>query len=323
LTERPENAQLTPVKSGHVPERVVLGFEDLGIRDVTMLGSYAYSRAHPPLRPHVHPNVFEVCFLQRGAQSYQVGSQRYDLTGGDLMMTRPGEVHGTGHEPESPGKLFWLQFRRAAAGRGFLGLSPREAALLMKRFDRLPGRYFRHADMLAPTFERILTLCARRDDPLLVAEVRNLLLRLILDVVALAEHRHVQLPSPSVRRALLLIEERLDEPLNVRRLAQAAGMSESHFKMLFRRQVGLPPMEYAATRRMEKAKLALQSSAMPVTELAHSLGFATSQHFATVFKRLTGHTPSAYRLRSRTTAAATSAPASGIAPRFHPVDETG
>src|ERR1035437_434212 len=91
------------------PERIAIEFAALGITDVSMVGRYKYTFAHSPLKPHLHKNIFEVCLLERGTQIYVVGSRSYNLTGGDVFITKPGEIHGTGREPENIGCIYWIQ----------------------------------------------------------------------------------------------------------------------------------------------------------------------------------------------------------------------
>jgi two-component system response regulator YesN len=57
----------------------------------------------------------------------------------------------------------------------------------------------------------------------------------------------------------------------------------------------LPYQDYLNGRRITKAKNLLRTSAQSVTEIAVSLGFADPTGFGRIFKKLTGHTPSAYR----------------------------
>jgi AraC-like DNA-binding protein len=51
--------------------------------------------------------------------------------------------------------------------------------------------------------------------------------------------------------------------------------------------------------RVRAAELRLSNTDEPITNIALDLGFATPQHFATVFRKRTGHTPSAVRARGR------------------------
>ena len=102
-------------------------------------------------------------------------------------------------------------------------------------------------------------------------------------------------------------------------MAAAANTSESYLKVHFKREVGMTPMEYLMWLRIEKAKRALREAYAPITELALQSGFATSQHFATVFKRLTGHTPRDYRHLSSGATGADNPPIVGTGPAFHPV----
>lgn len=58
-------------------------------------------------------------------------------------------------------------------------------------------------------------------------------------------------------------------------------------------------MNYLLRLRIDKAQELLAGSEMSVTDISHSLGFSSSQHFAGVFKQYTGQTPSAFRRKLR------------------------
>lgn len=302
-------------------ERVLLDCAELGFRDVLVVGRYSYKQAQPSLKLHVHNGVYEICLLQEGVQTFFVGHHRYDLTGGDLLITRPGEAHGTLPEPLNKGCLYWVQLRTCPPVRPLLGLSADESRLLLKRFERLSFRHLRHAEALLPCLERAFEVFHDTRNPMRAADLRNLLLRFVLDVLALAEHREVPAIQAGIRRALAHIDAHQASLLSVATLARVASMSESHFKKLFKRQVGTSPIEYAMRCRIEKSKQMLQKTSPPITRIAMDLGFSTSQHFACVFRRFTGLTPRQYRQRAAIPQGPQGRmiPESGSGPSFHPV----
>jgi AraC-like DNA-binding protein len=59
--------------------------------------------------------------------------------------------------------------------------------------------------------------------------------------------------------------------------------------------MGMAPGAWYTRRRIERAQERLREGGRAITEVAHELGFSSSQHFATVFKRHTGLTPGAWR----------------------------
>jgi len=301
-------------------DRVTLDFTRYGLTEVPLVGRYAYTHAHPPLRKHLHHDAFEVCLLQRGTQTYMIGKQRFALSAGDMIITRPGEVHGTDTEPENRGRLYWIQFLRPARNQPFLGLTPHSARLLLEPLSHLPRHQFHNCDVLFGTFERILAPpTSTIPKALFRASIQNLLLRLILDILILTGRETSQSYSAGVRQALQKLNEQSEEPLTLAQVASAAGTSESYLKTHFKREVGMTTMEYLMWLRIEKAKRALRESAIPVTELALQSGFATSQHFATVFKRLTGATPRDYRLMTGSMVTGDKQPSVGTGPLFHPI----
>jgi AraC-like DNA-binding protein/mannose-6-phosphate isomerase-like protein (cupin superfamily) len=300
-------------------DRVMLDFSDYGLAEIRMVGRYDYTHAHPPLRKHLHQEVFEVCVLQRGTQTYFIGNERFDLSAGDMIIIHPGEAHGTDTEPENRGRLYWVQIQRPARNRSFLGLSPRTARQLLEPLTYLPCRQFHNCDVLFRTFEHLLSpVSPATPKALAKASVQNLLLRLLLDIQSLTLRKVQQACSPGVKLALQHLDTHCGDHLTIAQLASAAGTSESYLKAHFKREVGMTPMEYLMWLRIEKAKRALRESDILVTELSLHSGFATSQHFATVFKRLTGHSPRDYRRLAGGEPSVDNPPISGKGILFHP-----
>jgi|GEM_PF-2148442 len=78
-------------------------------------------------------------------------------------------------------------------------------------------------------------------------------------------------------------------------LADAAGMSLTHFKRLFRRETGLPFKQWMDRERLRGVTRRLETEDVPLKTLAHEFGFSTPSHFSAWFKSQTGVTPLSYR----------------------------
>ncbi len=99
-----------------------------------------------------------------------------------------------------------------------------------------------------------------------------------------------------LQRVIDHIEKHLAEDIPLSRLAALAGLSEHHFAAAFRQTIGGPPYRYVIKRRIAQAQLMLRSDrTVSVITVARALGFTTGTHFATVFRKITGMTPTAYR----------------------------
>jgi AraC-like DNA-binding protein len=104
--------------------------------------------------------------------------------------------------------------------------------------------------------------------------------------------------APSDRhllRAKDLADARYFEPLDVDRMAGAAGLSRAHFSRAFRRAFGEPPHAYLLTRRLERAAALLRTTDRSVTDICFSVGLQSVGSFTTSFTRTYGVSPAAYR----------------------------
>ena len=117
-------------------------------------------------------------------------------------------------------------------------------------------------------------------------------------VALLADLPREPLPSTPLRtelkRVLELMEEHFSEPIGIADFAEAAGLSESRFAQLFRRQFGVSPMAFFNRIRLGFAEKMLLEQ-RTIEETAAACGFASAQYFCRFFRKSTGVTPGTYR----------------------------
>ncbi|MCW5623582.1 MAG: helix-turn-helix transcriptional regulator [Burkholderiales bacterium] len=97
------------------------------------------------------------------------------------------------------------------------------------------------------------------------------------------------------RRVVEHVEAHLDGDLSLSALAGVAHSSVSHFKVLFRRTMGMPVHEYVMRRRVERAKELLVKGEIPAVEVALASGFSHQSHMARHMRKVLGVTPGMLR----------------------------
>lgn len=298
-------------------ERVLFSPARIGVPEVLLIGHYHYTIAHPPLLPHSHDGVLEICFLERGRQLYTFDARTvYCLRGGEVLVARPGEIHGTGHLPEFPGRLFWLQLRWPRGGAAFLGLKADEAKALISALSKL-HRQFRATSDLRARFEIALASENMPDARLRAVAFKARILELLLACIESSTRSEQASLPPPITRALHSLEGEPSGRTSISELARAGGLSESYFKALFRQSMGMPPAEFVRLLRLEQAQLQLRNTSGSVTDIAFGAGFSSSQHFATVFRKQYGCSPGAFRARGLNQSH-TPKPLHGAGVSFHP-----
>jgi AraC family transcriptional regulator len=97
------------------------------------------------------------------------------------------------------------------------------------------------------------------------------------------------------RRCLELMQERLSEDISLDELAAEAQLSPFHFARMFKESVGVPPRVYLTRLRLERACELLETTNLPVTEIAFEVGYSSNQVLARLFVKHRHMTPSDYR----------------------------
>lgn len=87
--------------------------------------------------------------------------------------------------------------------------------------------------------------------------------------------------------------------IQVKEASRICGMSESHFMSFFKRVTGLSFMKYLNHYRVERSQVMLVNTDESMASISQEMGFCDQSYFGTVFRRLVGMTPAAYRRRFR------------------------
>lgn len=102
------------------------------------------------------------------------------------------------------------------------------------------------------------------------------------------------LPAP-IRAAIALFDSHIEDPLSIKEVAEATGMSARHFERLFKRETGHSPLRYYHLVRLTKARQRVRYSNEPLTEIALSVGYDRAGSMAQRYQQFFGLSPQAER----------------------------
>ncbi|MBC2727353.1 AraC family transcriptional regulator [Desulfosporosinus sp.] len=104
-------------------------------------------------------------------------------------------------------------------------------------------------------------------------------------------------PDKSIRKAIELLQDNYNKDYTLEEVAKAANISPYHFIRVFKQQTGKTPFIFLLDIKLEKAKEMLKNKKLSITEVCYASGFKSMSHFATVFKKKNGVSPSSYRIK--------------------------
>ena len=228
--------------------------------------------------------VWVVEQVLEGEGTILVDGRRFTARAGDLYLLPAGRQHCYWADPQNPWVKVFVNLEGQLPGELFsvYGLAhqvvfPQSGAeeLLCGLYDRLcqegPGAVMREMPLL---LHRICLHLYRQRLPALPEEARQL--RDYLD-----RNLHRLVP--------------------VAELAASIYRSPDYTNRLFRRCYGITPYAYLLQRKMALACTLLESTALPVSEIAARLGYEDAQYFSGLFRRMQGVTPTGWRRGERRT----------------------
>ena len=142
----------------------------------------------------------------------------------------------------------------------------------------------------------------QRHEPYYRDVTRDLVKIFLLRLLRLNEEPGAQeLPEgaarPQILPALSYIEEHYRSEIRVEALAKQCGLSEPHFRRVFREYVNMPPMDYLNSVRIREACRMMDRRDCAMDLVAGECGFSSVSSFTRNFKKFMGTTPYQWKLQ--------------------------
>ena len=99
----------------------------------------------------------------------------------------------------------------------------------------------------------------------------------------------------TMQPAIEYIENNYNQNFSINTLAKLCHCSESGFFKLFKKSTGVTPIAYKHNIMIQNALDLLANTNLSIEEISTQIGFSSSNHFRTVFLKLTGKTPKELR----------------------------
>jgi transcriptional regulator GlxA family with amidase domain len=101
--------------------------------------------------------------------------------------------------------------------------------------------------------------------------------------------------QPVLEKAARLMAANVETPLPIDEIAERVGVSTRQLERLFKGHLGLRPVWYYASIRLDRARELLRLTDMSVTEIGVACGFQSPSHFSAAYSRHFGRSPRADR----------------------------
>jgi transcriptional regulator GlxA family with amidase domain len=101
--------------------------------------------------------------------------------------------------------------------------------------------------------------------------------------------------NPYFALVVELIQVNLTSKINLKVVAETVGLSMTSLYRLFKKEIGISPVEYIILERIKLAKQLLQDQSMYVKNVSYEAGFEDANYFIRAFKLHEGITPKQYQ----------------------------
>jgi AraC family L-rhamnose operon regulatory protein RhaS len=249
----------------------------------------------------------EFTCLTAGSVSFSCESQEFELSPGQITITRPWQLHRVGRPNISRSTLVWfildVGVRRPNQSwkwPEWLPIPTDELSRLTELLSHNERSVWRaNKELLGAVATLQRTLHSELSQPMArmgtsIAEV-FIELREMLESQQPVLDPYLSTTERTVRLFLKQLSERVQEQWTIDAMAAECGLGRTRFVHYCKQTVNVPPLEFLLELRLRRAAQLISTTDLKISDIAQMCGFQSSQYFATVFKRHTGLQPALFR----------------------------
>ena len=240
-----------------------------------------------------------IYYVLEGKHNWVIGATEHTLYPGDIAIVLPGQNFGGKNNILNIGSLMWVK------------LNVQNHRQLIGEWSQLSKKERHSLEQILSVNKDLLVLNIKEAQALffdLKYELQNGEVGFCTRIAQLLDHLFIIICRQLIRQnhsrrdfptTFLRLEQTLRQNLarqwTVEEMAAFAGMGTTAFTEKVKNYSGFSPLNYLINLRITEAIKLLKRNEVNVTDIALAIGFYSSQHFSTTFKKLTGYTPSDFR----------------------------
>ncbi len=243
-------------------------------------------------------DFWELVYADKKNLLITAGAQEIELLAGQMYLHKPNEFHNIRCDGKRAANSVIISFDcntpelMNVAGK-VITLGEKERALVGTVVKEASSSF---STPLGNPYTYVMEIDENSgfaSQQMIKLSVEMLLIRLIrkhINIAPVKIHKNNTLLAEITEYLTLNVEEKLE----FKDILKEFNLSASVVKKIFREQMGCGVMDYFTRLKIDKAKELIREENFTFTEISEKLGFNTSQYFTTVFKRISGMTPTEY-----------------------------
>ena len=230
------------------------------------------------LQRSVHKS-FLLIVMMEGMLNYQTHRQRGTLRVGQALLLDCSHLHS--YQAQGPCSFTFIHFDGA------------QSQEICDQINRVSGNCIRLTDSTR-MHELVGELLGYMRDERRVneAQTSSMLYGILMVLMESSGVSGVgNIGNSLVDHAIEYIQTHLSDKLTVEEIAADAGYSASYFSHVFNRETGMSPYRFVVKSRVDSAMQLLQTTQLPIQDIAFQVGFNSVANFCYAFRREKGMSP--------------------------------
>ena len=243
-------------------------------------------------------DFWELVYADKKNLFITAGASEIELEAGQMYLHKPNEFHNIRCDGKRAANSVIVSFDCSAkelmsiAGK-VITLGEKERALLGTIVREASGAF---STPLGNPYTSVMEITREGGfggQQMIKISLEQLLIRLIRENIGI-EPVKVNKNNDLLAQITDYLSANVERRLEFKDILEEFNLSSSVVKKIFRQQMGCGVMDYFTRLKIDRAKELIREENYNFTEISERLGFNTSQYFTTVFKRVSGMTPSEY-----------------------------
>ena len=243
---------------------------------------------------------FNLSFVRKGFFEYRTYRRNEEAHVGRILISKPGYEHTTRHIDNQPDISTTIEFKKSFY-KEICEQYKQSLSWFLTNNDIHSILINSSPELEYLNFYLVNKINSGKASSLQIDESAIQLLQKVMDVLANGSPpgsvnenlKKNHLVTAEAAKNYLLYH--FKENVSLQQLAQHCHVSLFHFSRIFKTIMNVSPHQYLSSVRLNHAKILLETTVLPVTDVAFDCGFNSLEHFVTAYKKRFAVTPSSYR----------------------------